>query len=76
MASKRAQQIAAAVIAPEVNKDYIAGIENGAADSTDKSENSSDCERKVIRTVYLNCESTEYEASAVFITATLASFGQ
>lgn len=62
-------------IVPEVNKDYIAGIENGAAESTDKSESIGEFERKVIRTVYMSCESTEYEASAAFITDTLASFG-
>lgn len=62
-------------IAPESNKDYIAGIENGASGSADKSENTGDYERKVIRTVYMSCESTEYEKSAAFITDTLAAFG-
>lgn len=63
------------VTAPELNKDYVAGIENGASGSADKSENIGEYERKVIRTVHMSCESTEYEESAAFIIDTLAAFG-
>ena len=59
---------------PEIDKDFTAGIENGSG-STGKPESNGEYERKVIRTVYMNCESTEYENSATFITDTLASFG-
>lgn len=60
--------------APEVNKDYTTGMENGAG-SIGKTETGSEYERKVIRTVYMSCESTAYEESATFISDTLASFG-
>ncbi len=62
-------------IAPEAGKDYIEGIENGTTSSTDKGESNGEYERKVIRTVHMSCESTEYEESAAFITDTLSSFG-
>ena len=61
-------------LTPEIDKDFTAGIENGSG-STGKPESNGEYERKVIRTVYMNCESTEYEKSATFITDTLASFG-
>ena len=62
-----------AMASPEVNKEFTEGIENGAG-STGNPESTGEYERKVIRTVYMSCESTAYEESAAFVTDTLAAF--